>query len=87
MLRSFQILASTNITTEEQRDEVASDLNILTSNSSVLTEEDIKDSVATVESIVEAEDLNQNVVLDLLILFMTKAVILFALFEEALNIM
>ena len=57
----YQSLASTNITDEEQREQVASDLEILTSNSSDLSEKDIADSVTAVESIVSAEELEQNV--------------------------
>ena len=59
---AFQKLASTNITTEEERYQVVSDLVILTSNSSDLSDDDIKNSITTVESIVSTEELDQNVI-------------------------
>ena len=63
----YQSLALTNITDEEQREQVASDLEILTSNSSDLSEKDIADSVTAVETIVSAEELQQNVSTEILL--------------------
>ena len=50
-----------NITDETQREEVASDLAILTSDSSSLSSESIQQSTSALESIVETEELEQNV--------------------------
>ena len=57
----MQSLASTNITNDEERNQVATDLAILTSNTASLTEEDVQDSVDVIEAIVSTEKLNQNV--------------------------
>ena len=59
---AFQKLATINITTEEERNEVASDLVILTSNSFDLSEDDIKNAITTVKSIVSTKKLDQNVI-------------------------
>ena len=62
-----QDLVSRNVTTDEQRNEAASDLVILTSDSSSLTSDELEDSVVIVETIVsDAEELDQNVRMSLI---------------------
>ena len=56
-----QNLASSNVSTELQREQVSSDLAILTSNSSGLSANDVQDSLATVERIVSKGELKKKV--------------------------
>jgi len=57
----YQVLASTNITIEAQRHQIASDLTVLTSNLSKFTEEDVEDTIIIIESILKTDSIDQTV--------------------------
>ena len=61
MLNFIKDLAEVNITNNDEREEVASDLTVLTSNSSSLSSESIEQSASVLETVVETEELEQNV--------------------------